>query len=141
MTSASGRSNGLGALDQVLGDLARGGISIVTRLDDGTIGAHLVIQLDGDAINRVSPRFLRDPAAQERHAGAIAAFLAQWRRARWLTSRTLTVITFGVFASLLAAHPTWEVLGVSGVAPFALRWCARLALGKATSAVLRRVVR
>jgi len=129
------------ATSQLLDDLARGGISIVTRLDDGTIGAHLAIQLDGDAINRVSPRFLRDPAAQERHARAVADFVAQWRRLRWLTGRALMAVTVATFASLFAVHPSWQLLGVSGAAPFAIRWAARLASNKASAAILRRVLR
>ena len=129
------------ATSQLLDDLARGGISIVTRLDDGTIGAHLVIQLDGDAINQVSPRFLRDPVAQDRHARAVAAFLAQWRRLRWLTGRALLAVSIAAFASLFAAHPSWQLLGVSGAGPFAVRWAARLASNKAAATILRRVLR
>lgn len=129
------------AANQLLEDLARGGISIVTRFDDGTIGAHLTIQLDGDAINRVSPRFLRDPAAQARHARAVAAFLAQWRRLRWLTGRALMAVTVAGFASVLATHPSWQLLGVSGAAPFAIRWAARLASSKLGAVILRRVLR
>lgn len=139
MTSAAGRSNNVGTLDQILCELAHGGISIVTRLDDGTIGAHLVLQLDGDAVNRVSPRFLRDPQAQERHAATIADFLAQWRRARWLASRALTLISVGAFGSLFAIHPSWELLGLSGIGPLAIRWLARLASNRAVSSALRRV--
>ena len=127
--------------NQLLEDLARGGISIVTRFDDGTIGAHLVIQLDGDAINRVSPRFLRDPAVQDRHARAVADFLAQWRRLRWLTGRALMAVTVATFTSMLAFHPSWQLLGVSGAAPFAIRWAAKLASSKIGAAILRRAVR
>jgi hypothetical protein len=129
------------AANQFLEHLARDGISIVTRFDDGTVAAHLTIQLDGDAINRVSPRFLRDRAVQDRHATAVADFLAQWRRLRWLTGRALMAATIATFGSLLATHPSWQLLGVSGVAPFAIRWAGKLASSKLGAALLRRAVR
>ena len=128
------------ALPELLAELAQGGISIVTRFDDGTIGAHLAIQLDGDTVNRVSPRFLRDPAAQERHAGAIADFLAQWRRARWLAGRTLMRINLGACGTVFALHPTWQTFGLSGIGAAAIQWLSRLASNKAVATALRRVV-
>lgn len=131
----------MSTLDIVVENLTRGGISIVTRLDDNSVGAHLTIQLDGDAINRVSSRFLADPAAQQRHAGAIAEFLAQWRRARWLAGHTLTLLGLGAFASLFAAYPSWPALGASGIGPLVIRWCTRLASHKTMAAALRRVAR
>jgi hypothetical protein len=128
------------ALPEVLAELAQGGISIITRFDDGTIGAHLAIQLDGDAINRVSPRFLGDAAAQDRHASAIADFLAQWRRARWLAGRTLALINLGAFGTVFALHPTWPTFGLSGLGAAAVQWLARAASNKAVATALRRVV-
>lgn len=125
-------------LPRGINELASAGISVVTRLDDGSIGAQLTIQLDGDAIHRVSSRFLADAAAQARHARAIDQTVARWRRARWLAGRTVTILSAAGFAALLAAHPTWQGLGVSIVAPLAIRWVTQLAANRAIAALVHR---
>jgi hypothetical protein len=121
----------------LLDDLVRGRLSVITRLDDGSVGAHLVIQIDGDVTNNVSPRFLADPAAQDRHARAIRKLLAQCDRARWVARSTLTISAAAV-AALLALQPSWHAIAASLILPFAVHACTRVLYRRAIDAALNR---
>ena len=121
----------------LLDDLIRGGFSIVTRFDDDSVGAHFVIQLDGDVINKVSPRFLADAAAQDRHFTAIRKVLAQFDRARWAV-RSALAISAAAVVPLLALHLSWHTIAASLILPFSGHRCERMLYKRAIHAALNR---
>jgi hypothetical protein len=123
-------------MDPLLDQLVRGGVSIVTRLDDGSVGAHLVIQLDGDVINSVSPRFLTDAAAQDRHAAAIRELLGRWDRVRWAVRAVFALGAAALVALLAYFRASWPALAASLVMPIAARWCVGALYDKAIHAAL-----
>lgn len=87
-----------------IAELSREGIRILTPLADGSPGAELVLQPDGDVINHVTEAFLLDSDAQRRHAAALRGKLA---RLRWLgaLTRTLTsAVVTATSASLAVLH-------------------------------------
>jgi hypothetical protein len=107
----------------LLAELGTGGLRVVTRLADGTVGAVFVIQPDGDIISQVSRSFLADPGAQARHRSAIEGTLAALRRATWLAH--VAVVSLGSGAGYLALqeHPVLALSGAFGLA-------AQLAIGR-----------
>jgi hypothetical protein len=84
----------------LLAELRTGGLEVVTRLADDTIGAKFMIQPDGDVISQVSDAFLADAEAQTRHLSSIHETLAALRRVERLLH--LAVASLGGVTSYLA---------------------------------------
>jgi len=87
-----------------IAELPSEGIRILTRLADGSPGAELVLQPDGDVVNHVTRAFLRDSDAQRRHAAAIRGKLARLRRLGALTRTLTSAVATATSASLAVLH-------------------------------------
>jgi len=97
-----------------LAELQLGGLRVLTRLDDGSLGALFVLQPDGDVISKVTPAFLADAGAQARHAATIASKLAALRRLRMVIG-TLVSVAFTTTSTGLAVLHT----GIAAKLPLA----------------------
>lgn len=114
----------------LLDELRAGGLQVVTRLADGTVGAVFVIQPDGDVISQISSPFLADTGAQARHLSSIAETLEALRGVGRLAH--VAVAALGGVTGYLAAqqHHVFALTVVLGL-------FAQLVLGRLRQRVRR----
>ena len=100
----------------LLAELGTGGLRVVTRLADGTVGAVFVIQPDGDIINQMSRSFLADAGARAQHQSAIEGSLEALRRATWFAHVAVALLGSGAGYLAMQDHPVVALSGALGLA-------------------------
>jgi hypothetical protein len=131
----------------VVGELLGGGLTVVTVMPDGKIGARLLVQLDGDVVSTVSSAFLADADAQRRHEEAIAKTLGMLAgvqsgsRALWMGAAASAIAAAGLALTRhwMAALIAISAAGLSHAFWWFLRSQARRALARAINYETRRL--